>query len=85
MLGYVDGYLVSPLRFEVATSSTLTTKYLVWKVADQQILYLLLSSLTEEVIAIIVGLSTIRDTWLALETMFNHHSKARELRLKNDL
>ena len=30
-------------------------------------------------------LSTTRDVWLALETTFSHHSKARELRLKNDL
>ena len=43
----------------------------------------MLSSLTEEAIAVVVGLSTARDVWLALETTFNHHSKAREL--KDDL
>ena len=45
----------------------------------------MLFSLIEEAIAVIIGLVTTRDVWLALETMFRHHSKARELRLKNDL
>ena len=33
----------------------------------------------------VVGLSTARDVWIALETTFSHHSKACELRLKGDL
>ena len=85
MLGYVDGTRVPPLHFEPETSSTLNTKYLVWKVADQWLLCLLLSSLTKEAIAVVVGLSIACDVWLALEDTFNHHSKARELRLKDDL
>ena len=56
-----------------------------WRAADQRLLYLLLSSLIEDVIAVVVGLSTTRDVWLVLETTFSHHSKARELRLKDDL
>ncbi|RVW53058.1 Retrovirus-related Pol polyprotein from transposon RE1 [Vitis vinifera] len=52
---------------------------------DQRLLCLLLSSLTEEAIAVVVGLSTAREVWLALENTFSHHSKARELRLKDDL
>ena len=39
----------------------------------------------EEAIAAVVGLSTAHDVWLALENTFSHHSKARELRLKDDL
>ena len=35
--------------------------------------------------AVVVSLSTARDVWLALETTFSHQSKARELRLKDDL
>ncbi|RVW88466.1 Retrovirus-related Pol polyprotein from transposon RE1 [Vitis vinifera] len=85
LLGYVDGTLVPPPRFEPATSTTLSTKYLAWKAADQRLLCLLLSSLTEEAIAAVVGLSTAREVWLALENTFSHHSKARELRLKDDL
>ena len=85
MLGYVDGTMVPPPCFEPETSSTLNTKYLAWKAVDQRLLCLLLSSLTEEAILILVGLSTVRDVWLALVTTFNHHLKARELRQKNDL
>ena len=84
MLGYVDRTIVSPPRFVSETSSSLNTKYLAWKAADQQLLCLLLSSLTKEVIVVVVGLSTSRDVWLALETTFIHHLKACELRLKDD-
>ncbi|XP_068661654.1 uncharacterized protein [Aristolochia californica] len=35
--------------------------------------------------AAVVGLSTSRYVWVALENTFSHHSKARELRLKDDL
>ena len=80
MLGYVDGTMVPPPRFEPETFSTLNRKYLSWKVVDQRLLCLLLSSLTEESILIVVGLSTARDIWLVLVTM-----KVRELRLKDDL
>ena len=45
----------------------------------------MLSSLTEEVIVVIFGLSITCNVRLALESMFNHHSKARALRLKDDL
>ncbi|RVW19267.1 Retrovirus-related Pol polyprotein from transposon RE1 [Vitis vinifera] len=85
LLGYVDGTLVPLPRFEPVTSTILSTKYLAWKAADQRLLCLLLSSLTEEAIATVVGLSTAREVWLALENTFSHHSKARELRLKDDL
>ena len=85
MLGYIYRTLVSPLCFEPETSSTLNTKYLACKEADQRLLYLLLSSLTKEFIVVVVGLSTTRDVWLALDTTFCHHLKARELRLKDDL
>ena len=45
MLGYVDGTMVPPPRFELETSSRLDPKYLVWRVADQRLLCLLLFSL----------------------------------------
>ena len=75
MLGYVDGSMVSPPHFELETFSTLSIKYLAWKAADQLLFCLLLSSLTEEVIAVVVGLSTAHDVWLTLEATFSPHSK----------
>ena len=56
-----------------------------WKAADQQLLCLLLSSLTKEAIIVIFGFSTTRKARLGLENTFNHHSEVRELRLKDDL
>ncbi|KAJ0017559.1 hypothetical protein Pint_12202 [Pistacia integerrima] len=43
------------------------------------------SSLTEEAMAEVLGLTTARDVWLALENSFSHISKTRELRIKDDL
>ena len=85
MLGYVDGTMVPPPRFEPETSSTPNPKYLTLRAADQRLLCLLLSSPTEEAMAVVVGLSTTRVVWLALETTFSHPSEARELRLNDDL
>ena len=47
MLSYVDGTLVSLLHFKQETSSTLCTKYLALKAANQRLLCLPLFSLTE--------------------------------------
>src|SRR5438270_11681622 len=52
---------------------------------DQLVLSLLLSTLTEESMSVVVGLSTSRDVWFRLETTFSHKSKSRELRLRDEL
>ncbi|CAA0825220.1 Unknown protein [Striga hermonthica] len=59
--------------------------YEAWHTQDQRLLSLLLSSLTEESMAEVIGCSTSRTVWLALEAAYNHCSKSRELRLKDDL
>jgi len=40
---------------------------------------------SEEAMAVTVGLTTSRDVWLALERVFSHGSKTREIRLKVEL
>ncbi|KAJ0028404.1 hypothetical protein Pint_36599 [Pistacia integerrima] len=52
---------------------------------DQPALSLLLASLTEEPLSIVVGLTSSYAIWSTLETTFSHHSKSRELRLKDEL
>lgn len=52
---------------------------------NQRLLSLMLSSLTEEVMAEVVGLSTSREVRVALENTFSHSSKAHEIRFKDDL
>ncbi|CAM8920708.1 unnamed protein product [Rhodiola kirilowii] len=85
LLSYVDGTLVPPPKFATKESNAVDPQYLTWRAIDQCLLCLLLSSLAEEAIDVVVGLSTARDVWLALENTFSHHSKVRELRLKDDL
>ena len=72
LLGHVDGTLAPPPRFAPADSQMPNIKYLAWKNIDQRLLSLLLSSLTEEAMAEVVGLSTSREVWLALENTFSH-------------
>uniref|UniRef100_A0A2N9GCL0 Integrase catalytic domain-containing protein n=1 Tax=Fagus sylvatica TaxID=28930 RepID=A0A2N9GCL0_FAGSY len=85
LIGHVDGTLEPPPRFAPANSQTPNIKHLAWKQTDQRLLSLLLSSLTEEAMAEVVGLTTSREVWIALENTFSHRSKAREIRLKDDL
>ena len=85
LIDYVDGTLEPPPRFVPANSQTPNIKHLAWKQTDQRLLSLLLSSLTKEAMAEVVGLTTSREVWLTLENTFNHRSKAREICLKDDL
>ncbi|KAG6742734.1 hypothetical protein POTOM_053668 [Populus tomentosa] len=85
LLGHVDGTLIPPLPFDPPTSQTPNSNHLAWKATNQRLLSLLLSSLTEEAMAEAVGLSTSHEVWTALESTFSHRSKAREIRLKDDL
>ena len=77
LLGHVDGTLAPPPRFAAVDSQMPNIKHLTWKKTDQHLLSLLLSSLTKEAMAKVVGLSTSREVWLALENTFSHRSKAR--------
>ncbi|RVX00413.1 hypothetical protein CK203_024492 [Vitis vinifera] len=67
LLGHVDGTLAPPPRFAPVDSRAPNIKHLAWKNTDQRLLSLLLSSLTEEAMAKVVGLSTSCEVWLALE------------------
>ncbi|KAJ0078138.1 hypothetical protein Patl1_37130 [Pistacia atlantica] len=85
LLQHVNGTLKPPSRFDPPNFETPNPKYLAWKTTDQRLLSLLLSSLTEEAMVEVVSLSTSREVWLTLENTFSHRSKAREIRLKEDL
>ncbi|XP_058075690.1 uncharacterized protein LOC131224165 [Magnolia sinica] len=52
---------------------------------DQMLLCWLISSLTEPVMAHVVGLTTSRDVWCALERIFASSSRARVQQLKYQL
>jgi len=86
-IGFIDGSLQQPNETITTTNgtSTVNPEFLEWKLKDQRILSLLLSSLTEEAMAAAVGLATSRDVWVALERVFSHRSKTREILLKDEL
>ena len=85
LIDYVDETIEIPPHFTIENSQTPNIKHVAWKHTDQCLLSLLLSSLTEEAMAEVVGLSTSCEVWVALENTFNHHSKAREIYLNDDL
>ncbi|KAL5763026.1 hypothetical protein ACOSP7_019290 [Xanthoceras sorbifolium] len=85
LLGHIDDTLEPPPPFEPPTSQTPNPKHLAWKTSDKCLLSLIFSSLTEEAMAEVVGLSTSREVWTVLENTFSHRSKTREISLKDDL
>ena len=87
LLTHVDGSVVVPLITIASDSSSSqpNPKYVEWHLQDQRLISLIFSSLTEEAMAEVLGLTTARDVWLALENSFSHISKTHELRIKDDL
>ncbi|KAJ0099888.1 hypothetical protein Patl1_21174 [Pistacia atlantica] len=59
--------------------------YTSWLNTDQTLLSLLYSSLTEESMGEVLGLSHAHEAWTTLEASFSHRSKTRELQLKDKL
>jgi hypothetical protein len=60
-------------------------EYTSWKQMDQLVLSLIYSSLTEEAMCEVLGLTSSREAWLALEESFSDKSKTCEIQLKDDL
>ena len=86
LLGYVDGSIKPPsATIGSDDSATINPAFAKWQQTDQLILSLLLTSLTEEAMATVVGLTFSYAVWSTLETTFSHHSKSRELHFKDEL
>ncbi|KAK9078295.1 hypothetical protein SSX86_002352 [Deinandra increscens subsp. villosa] len=86
LLHHVDGSAVAP-------SPTVTTdgkpvpnpEFISWNSDDQQTVIIIHTSLTEEAVAIVVGLPTAREIWVALENAYNNTSTERVQLLKDSL
>lgn len=61
------------------------TDYVIWLHKDQMVLRAILTSLTEEVLAQVMLLSTAHEVWQALERMFSSGSRARIMQLHRQL
>lgn len=87
LLGFIDGSNEAPPPTIADTNGVQQPNpdYSSWRVSDRRISSLLLSSLTEETLAIVVGCDSSRAIWVALEQAFSHDSKSREFSLKDEL
>jgi len=84
-LGYIDRSLPEPPESILSYSTSVPNpKHAISKSEDQH-LFILLSSLTEEAMAEVLGLFTSHAVWTALESAFSHLSKIHEIHLKDDL
>lgn len=87
LLGFVDGTVSPPPATLTDESGKISPNpdYTTWYAKDQRILCLLQSSLTEESMAEVIGASSSRAVWLALEAAFSHDSESRAHQLREEL
>ncbi len=85
VFGYVDGSIsIPPQAIPASSDGSITIPnpaFLTWVQQDQIILSALISSLTESLIAQVVGYFTSREVWMALEHLFASHSRARIMQM----
>lgn len=86
-MGYLDGIKSAPESTIRGFDGTKTPNpaFSTWSKMDQMLLSLLFSSLTEEAMSDVVGLSTAHEGWKTLEASFAHQSKTCEIQLKDEL
>lgn len=86
LLTHIDGTTGAPPT-EVITDgkSSPNPAYLTWLSNDQRAVILLHASLTEEAFSEIVGLSTARQIWVALEAAYSNSSVERIQNLRDQL
>jgi hypothetical protein len=85
---YVDGSLPQPPKLILdSTLDLLVTNlaHLPWYHQDQMIFSAIISTLSVETLPHVIGLSTSRDVWITLETLFAAQSQSRILQLKQQL
>ena len=87
--GLIDGTSPCPVRFlpftEKDAQPTVNPEYTRWIKFDQMLLCCLISSLTEVVLAHVIGLTTSSDVWCYLERIFASPSRVRAQQLKYQL
>ncbi|KAA8546669.1 hypothetical protein F0562_003100 [Nyssa sinensis] len=86
LFGYVDGSCLQPSQHipnpeadksPAAPRLLLNPEFSHWFDQDQIVLSILMSSLSESILAKVIGVTTSREVWCALEKMYSSHSRAR--------
>ncbi|KAJ0100797.1 hypothetical protein Patl1_04832 [Pistacia atlantica] len=89
LFGYLDGSIpCPPITIPSSTNTSIhipNPEYMHWSQQDQIILSAILSSLTKSLLTQIIGLTTSRDFWLALEKTFSSTSSAQILSIRFQL
>jgi hypothetical protein len=88
LFGYVDGTLSQPPKLiPDNTSGLLVTNpaYLPWYHQDRMIFSAIISTLSMETLPHVISLSSSREVWITLETLFAAQSQSRILQLKQQL
>ncbi|KAJ0941036.1 putative RNA-directed DNA polymerase [Helianthus annuus] len=86
LIGHVDGSISPPSKTTLVDSKEQPNPdYSTWFLNDQQAVLILNSSLTEEAMAEILGLSTARQIWTALEAAYSNTSLERMHLLRDTL
>ena len=78
---FIDVSATSPPQF-LGDSRTLNPNFIQWRRKDRLILSWIYSSLSPEIIAQIVGMTTTASAWSALQNYYSASSHARILRLR---
>lgn len=76
LFGYVDESILSP-SFFLSDTATVNSAYTHWVQQDQLILSTIILSLSENLIAQIISLTTSQAAWSALENLFASKTQAR--------
>ncbi|EYU33085.1 hypothetical protein MIMGU_mgv1a022287mg, partial [Erythranthe guttata] len=79
LYGFVDGSFSAPEVFDEMSQPN--PAYSVWHQNDQSVMSLLISSLSESVMAHVLEATTSREVWQILEDMFSANSQARVMQL----
>jgi hypothetical protein len=94
LLGHITGVTQAPPSTIEQVSGTgdnevrsqiTNPEYATWYVRDQTVLGGFFATVTEEVLASIMGAATAHDAWLILESMFASRSRARIIQIRAQL
>uniref|UniRef100_A0A251RWD9 Putative zinc finger, CCHC-type n=1 Tax=Helianthus annuus TaxID=4232 RepID=A0A251RWD9_HELAN len=86
LLPHVDGSQIAPPPTITKNDKEVDNpEYFSWIQAEQQAIISINASLTEEALAVTVGLTTARDIWVSLETAFCNTSVERVQNLRDNL
>ncbi|KAF5821146.1 putative RNA-directed DNA polymerase [Helianthus annuus] len=86
LVSHIDGTSQAPPESITNDGKTEPNpKFQTWKEADQRVLLLLHSTLTEEAMAEAIGHTSAHQVWRALEHAYSHHSTERMHTLRDSL